>query len=724
MAAAAVRQRVRDHEKTLEREIWNNWQRRVLSSQDVANMQDELICVYRREDFQNWLRQAWDQAEEDPYQQKKARTETCFPIQCKIVSKYGFPPTRRGIAQSDQAVMPYAAEPAIAKRIRTLEYLTDPGAQANAQERLKAIPPLFSSPEGADHAWREGALPAPVPTAAERAEACRLREAVRAQHAKAAGELCDDGAGDDGAPLVPPLRFAAERPWDSAEPRPEDADRPPVGSGYALPSYSGPRPALDSVLVDATRGAFQEKSMMADGPRLLTDRAGEARSEGNGATPGGATRLSALRAQQQGTGAPEVGSRRERIEALEHGLHAHEASKLAQLAQGTERLRDPNGELLAPPVPPLEDHDRKLQMKHRLKLLRMNRRAKEDVHDNLLAAKLIGEDGRNRPYEGLPTSRRAPPESDKGSRLPAPNVQEVRTELAALSLCDTQALLTQAERAVEHGASEDQWLRIATQLCSRAYDLSCDEVLRVVRTLGNAALGSGADSARGKKELLRAADHLLASLTCRLQDTSVDALTDVLETMSDAGIGNQTFLDLILAQTLARHHRDCQALTPSRALRLASALGRLASTLRLRPKGNGGPGTSTSRKMMEILQKRIVERLSECEVEGLARLDEYYLTRLCEDDAARLIIERMAQLEIGFRGASKQYLPLMIRLEAAIQRELSNPFRWNLPRLARDYLARLKDQGLRKTAPGTVSDPFAEARAKIRGLNAPVDQNW
>merc|ERR1712217_336392 len=114
---------------------------------------------------------------------------------------------------------------------------------------------------------------------------------------------------------------------------------------------------------------------------------------------------------------------------------------------------------------------------------------------------------------------------------------------------------------------------------------------------------------------------------------------------------------MLMALFLARHHRDCQVLSPAIVLRLSAALGRVASsTLRLRPRGIGGPSTSVNMKVMEVLQQRIITRIDEYNAEQLAHLDDYYITRLCDVIAQRAILTRMADLGIGLREITKHYL--------------------------------------------------------------------
>merc|ERR1712048_1153127 len=123
-------------------------------------------------------------------------------------------------------------------------------------------------------------------------------------------------------------------------------------------------------------------------------------------------------------------------------------------------------------------------------------------------------------------------------------------------------------------------------------------------------------------------------------------------------------------------------------------------------------------RVMEVLQQRIASHIGECSGEDLACLDDYYVTRLCGDTEKRVILMRMADLEIGFQEATKQYLPLMVRLQESFQREVPDAFRWSLPRNVRDYLERLKLLGLKDSAPWTLGDFITTARSTLRTTRA------
>jgi hypothetical protein len=240
--------------------------------------------------------------------------------------------------------------------------------------------------------------------------------------------------------------------------------------------------------------------------------------------------------------------------------------------------------------------------------------------------------------------------------------------------------------------------RIACEMSAQAYDVDPPLVLRMVRAVGAAA--TSCQNAVMKKEICQAADHLLQSLIGRVQDSELSLLTEVLETMSFASVGTQVFLDMILAIILSHHRRDIQALSPNVSMEIGSLLGQLASgSLRLRPRGLGGPSAVTNRRVMDIIEKRIVEGINSFKAEELARIDSYFLTRICGEDVQKVIVTKIAELQLGLTADTQQYLPLVLNLQESIHRELSDPFRWALPRHVRMYLEHLRRVGLESEAP-------------------------
>jgi hypothetical protein len=245
---------------------------------------------------------------------------------------------------------------------------------------------------------------------------------------------------------------------------------------------------------------------------------------------------------------------------------------------------------------------------------------------------------------------------------------------------------------------EEEWKRLTTQLCARAYDAEPREVLKMVRAVGNAACRCDPGSKSGtcqRSEIFQVAEHMLQSLSSQLHQAvgsrGIALLVDVVETIACTQVGSQEFLDMIIAFMLDRHHRDCKALSGYLALRFASALGRVSVKTRLRPRGVVGSTFQTNAKLLEVLEKRIAEDLDRCDASVLAQVDDYYLTRLCCDSSRRAILERMATLQLGLNSSTNNCLPLLLRLQASVQQELGETYVWKLTREARAYLARLRD---------------------------------
>lgn len=292
----------------------------------------------------------------------------------------------------------------------------------------------------------------------------------------------------------------------------------------------------------------------------------------------------------------------------------------------------------------------------------------------------------------------APPPPPHKKEMAVPSVRE---EITSLVLSDVRQLVGHVDDLAQRGADAAAWARLATQLCVKMYDLEPNEVLRMVKVLGAAAREfSGTE----KAELLRSAETLFGSIACRLQvdrvaQQNVDFLATALEAMGEAGIGNQAYLDLIIAALLSHARADTQCLAPPRGLRVASALGRLLAVLRLRPRGVGNAQTSTNMRFIDVLNDRIAATIDESSPESLAKLDSHYLARLCGDELRRMLVVQMAKLQLGFRQKTQCYLSALVDTESTLRSELKETWRFGLPREAREYLERLKAKGLDEQAP-------------------------
>lgn len=491
--------------------------------------------------------------------------------------------------------------------------------------------------------------------------------------ASAAGPAAGSAAGRSGAPAAAGALgdFGEEASLEGPQ------ARPPHGSGYVYPGPCAARPTL-------------------------VERLGRhpAASPSKGDGGGDAKAFSASRAG--------------RIRDLMHAMERHEEEKLARLGRGTAPLLGAQGDAILP-VPPAEaPQESRLRLGHRLRLVREARQKvspEAALRAKMMGEQVLGADAGQRSGEEVP-SWAAPRYAGALPRVLA-NIAAARLAEAACSgatqpkgalppgpqlrQMGAEALLRAAECMVAQGASEEEWRRLSAQLGARASEAAPAEVLRMARAVA-AAARSGRMEAAGKAELLRAAEHLIQSLAGRLLDASVEVLADVVEAMADARVGSQEYLDMLMSLALACHHRDCQALSPSMTLRLGTALGRVAAATHLRPQGVGGTSTGTNRKLLEVVERRLAEGLEACRPADLARLDEYYLTRLCCDQVRRAAVARMAELQLGLRAATSEYLPLMVRLNDALQRELGDGFAWSVPKSVRDYLAHLRQVGLQARA--------------------------
>lgn len=399
----------------------------------------------------------------------------------------------------------------------------------------------------------------------------------------------------------------------------------------------------------------------------------------------------------------EYASRQERIDALDKALWKHDEDKLRRLAKGTAPMPDLDneGRPFPPPVPPADWKDWKWRLKDaRAEAAGENNRdygqAPRSAREVLAREDILGTESKLKAHLSARATLGASDSGDAKEQAAAARRADVQ---GLKSLKGYKELLSEAEgfSADPNSRAPEYWTLLASQLCSHAYEAAEPDVLRMVRTVGAAARSLFEE--RAKKELSELAEHLLGSLSSRLRDTSIDFLTEVAEAMTDARVGSQIYLDALMAHILARHHTDCQCLTMPRATRLASALSRLAQILRLRPKGTGGQSTATNLRVMEALQKRLAERAAQADAEQIACLDGYFLVRLCSPEARKSILIRFAELEVGFRSQSTQYLPLALEMQDFLQRELGDAYRFLLPATARSYFERLQDTAAGKRAP-------------------------
>mmetsp|Transcript_78548 Transcript_78548/g.234129 ORF Transcript_78548/g.234129 Transcript_78548/m.234129 type:complete len:593 (+) Transcript_78548:154-1932(+) len=100
-----------------------------LTKEQSILLEHELLFLYSDEAFQRNLHDLWDKAGSDPLKQGRARQEACLPAQLKVIPKYGFEASKRGVCHSVSAFRPF--EPDFDEMVRSefMQYLINPGFQ-------------------------------------------------------------------------------------------------------------------------------------------------------------------------------------------------------------------------------------------------------------------------------------------------------------------------------------------------------------------------------------------------------------------------------------------------------------------------------------------------------------------------------------------------------------------------------------------------------------------
>mmetsp|Transcript_4421 Transcript_4421/g.14180 ORF Transcript_4421/g.14180 Transcript_4421/m.14180 type:complete len:593 (+) Transcript_4421:106-1884(+) len=101
----------------------------VLTKEQSILLEHEILRLYSDEDFQRNLHDLWDKAGSDLLKQGRARQEACLPAQLKVIPKYGFEESKRGVVQSVRAFEVFNMDPDEAARSQFMQYLINPGYQ-------------------------------------------------------------------------------------------------------------------------------------------------------------------------------------------------------------------------------------------------------------------------------------------------------------------------------------------------------------------------------------------------------------------------------------------------------------------------------------------------------------------------------------------------------------------------------------------------------------------
>lgn len=121
-----------------------------LTLQDCMLLEDELIAEYDKPEFQRRFCEAWAKADGDGVRQREARVLMCLPVQIKVIQKYGFEPSLKGVQQSVRAFQPFDEFPQLMQRSDLMTWLVNPSRQA-CQQRPSYISSSSNGHVGFEH---------------------------------------------------------------------------------------------------------------------------------------------------------------------------------------------------------------------------------------------------------------------------------------------------------------------------------------------------------------------------------------------------------------------------------------------------------------------------------------------------------------------------------------------------------------------------------------------
>jgi len=429
----------------------------------------------------------------------------------------------------------------------------------------------------------------------------------------------------------------------------------------------------------------------------------------------------------------QVDQRQARIEELEKAMHSHDAERFARLSEGTQLLLDDEGQPWLPAPP--QDIASPIAHKGRIRVLR---HIIPGLGARSLAASSITRDPRSsaggEQEEDAPSCPMAYPNCPHRQavveRLHAwelENSQPIKQSLdkpaatdgertnaavrgfltekreiakrdhTHLMRLDVADLSQEAEKLAQQETNDDQWLRLANVVCSKAYEIPVAESLKIAAVLGKQAEEHG-DQTRTGREHSRSVDQMLYSLTWRLKDADYETLVKVVEVMADTGTASQIYFDMVMVQVVACEHKDPQSLRPELVLRMATALGRLASKGLVELEGEAPAALSTNQRAIKRLHAKVRDSAAYCSAAIVANLSGYYVTRLCNDDTRVALVCRMAELEVGLTEETKHRLPHILKLQEGIELRCTSGFKWSVPYSVRKYWEALRQLRLEHTS--------------------------
>mmetsp|Transcript_117000 Transcript_117000/g.342673 ORF Transcript_117000/g.342673 Transcript_117000/m.342673 type:complete len:521 (-) Transcript_117000:152-1714(-) len=105
-----------------------------LTREQLLSLEDEMIEEYRDADFQKRLHDAWNAAGGNKREEVKARQEICFPVQVKVISKYGFEASQCGVNRSVAMYSKLNSDPDFGRRGEYLSWLINPTLQMEPRQ--------------------------------------------------------------------------------------------------------------------------------------------------------------------------------------------------------------------------------------------------------------------------------------------------------------------------------------------------------------------------------------------------------------------------------------------------------------------------------------------------------------------------------------------------------------------------------------------------------------
>ncbi|CAK0802333.1 unnamed protein product [Prorocentrum cordatum] len=324
---------------------------------------------------------------------------------------------------------------------------------------------------------------------------------------------------------------------------------------------------------------------------------------------------------------------------------------------------------------------------------RLERRARLQRHAGPRAARGGSEghgEDRAAPAAAAPAPR-APPRAAAGAGG-GPAAAEAPSAggraAAAAAPATGQALLQELDGASRLGFEDPRWLSTCAALKGGAHMLTVGQLLRAVECLASAPRGAGGVGAAAANSACReAADALLACLAPQLGSLGVAAVVDALRLMASFGVAEQTYLDMLLSQLAVLGRRDRAALAVS-VVAAAGSIGSLHANGVSAKKAASAAGSAANKRCVEFLAEEVVARLGEFREEQLAGVGAPFVVSFLDDTQRRAFLRRSAELEVGLRVTSSEWLGAMKEIERAV-RSQSFAFVASLPDQAKVFMKTL-----------------------------------